>query len=78
MGSDDGSTSRVIGVEIFALNDSTEVGLANLLLTTGETIVSAIVFVKIFAKVPYLQHYYDTGCMEEGSSVLERVAEVRS
>jgi len=34
--------------------------------------------VEIFAKVPYLQHYYDTGCMEEGSSVLERVAEVRS
>jgi len=34
--------------------------------------------VEIFAKVPYLQHYYDTRCMEEGSSVLERVAEVRS
>jgi len=37
-----------------------------------------LVPVEIFAKVPYLQHYYDTGCMEEGISVLERVGEVRS
>ena len=34
-----------------------------------------LVYVKIFAKVPYLQHYYDTRCLDEESYVLERVAE---
>ena len=32
-----------------------------------------MVRVKIFAKVPYLQHYDDTGCLDEESWVLERL-----
>ena len=33
-----------------------------------------LVSVRIFAKVPYLQHNYDTVCLDEESYVLERVA----
>ena len=31
--------------------------------------------VKVFAKVPYLQHYYDTECLDEESQGIDRVAE---
>jgi len=31
--------------------------------------------VKIFAKVPYPQHYYNTGCLDEESLGMDRVAE---
>jgi len=35
----------------------------------------AVKFVKIFAKVPYPQHYYNTGCLDEESLGMDRVAE---
>jgi len=31
--------------------------------------------VKIFAKVPYPQHYYNTECLDEESLGMDRVAE---
>jgi len=31
--------------------------------------------VKIFAKVSYPQHYYNTGCLDEESLGMDRVAE---
>ena len=33
-----------------------------------------IVSVKIFAKVPYQYYYYDTGCLDEESLGMDRVA----
>ena len=37
-----------------------------------------LITVKIFAKVPYLQHYYDTGCLDEESYGMDRVTEYDS
>ena len=31
--------------------------------------------VKIFAKVPYPQHYYDTGCLDEESLGIDKVTD---
>jgi len=38
-----------------------------IILTSLSLMFSKDVFVKIFAKVPYLQHYYDTGCLDKES-----------
>lgn len=37
-----------------------------------------VVVVKIFAKVPYRQHYYDTGCVDEESLGMGRAADYSS
>jgi len=66
------------GVTVIVGGMLRHVPLFSLCAVVGEKVFSMVDCVEIFAKVPYLQHYYDTGCMEEGSSVLERVAEVRS
>jgi len=36
---------------------------------------TGVVVVKIFAKVPHPQHYYNTGCLDEESLGMDRVAE---
>ena len=45
------------------------------LLILSQSLLPVAASVKIFAKVPYHQPYYDTGCLDEESLGMDRVAD---